>query len=345
MATLVSHSTPRKVLNFPTHLTHAVIRKHFPISCPDYPSGNLQRRFSMFTLVSSSDIGAEWELDYKGPWTGPDGKRAPTYRKELYSLTAIDSASKFIKTRLCINRVGVIQHLEEIRLFVAEKGRTLRILRTDNEFLTSAATHWAKRHNILFKASIPFEHDTVRVVERTHRTLQEMTVKALAFKPHLSSEYWGLAYEHSAILHNITSGHDGASPYSMWYDEPFDFVKTPILPFGFIVAAQKPLVSQTALSGRSKEAIFVGIAPQHTGGVILYNPTTKRTFIRHFFKYLSDDEPISTSYVVVDASTPIPATTVPSDSSSPSDDATQGSPIQRTIIHIFLSRFLALKLQ
>ena len=60
--------------------------------------------------------------------------------------------------------------------------------------------HWAKQHNIIFKVSIPFKHDTVRVVEHTHRTLQEMTLKSLAFKPHLSSAYLGIAYTHNLIL-------------------------------------------------------------------------------------------------------------------------------------------------
>ena len=129
-----------------------------------------------------------------------DSRPAPTFKKELYSYTAVDAHSRYIFTKLCPNRVGVIDHLESLRLFVASSGKILAVIRTDNEFLTSAAVHWAKQHNIIFKVSIPFEHDTVRVVERTHRTLQEMTVKALAFKPHLSSAYWGMAYEHCALI-------------------------------------------------------------------------------------------------------------------------------------------------
>ena len=31
----------------------------------------------------------------------------------------------------------------------------------------------------------------------------------------------------------------------------------------------------------------------------MFNPLTKRTFIRHSFRYLSDTEPVSTSYVAV----------------------------------------------
>ena len=45
--------------------------------------------------------------------------------------------------------------------------------------------------------------------------------------------------------------------------------------------------------------MFIRIAPQFAAGILLLNPVTKRCFIRHSFKYLSDIEPISTSYVVV----------------------------------------------
>ena len=125
-----------------------------------------------------------------------------------------------------------------------------------------------------------------------------MTVKSLAFMPHLSSAYWVMAYEHNAMLHNITYGNDNSSPYTLWHGKPFDLIQTPILPFRSVIAAHRPLADQTALSGRSQEAMFVGIAPNYAGGVTLFNPTTKRTFIRHSFKYLSDIEPVSTSYVV-----------------------------------------------
>ena len=126
-----------------------------------------------------------------------------------------------------------------------------------------------------------------------------MTVESLAFKPHLSSTYWGMAYEHNAVLHNINYGTNNSSPYMLWLGNPFDLIKTTILPFDSIIAAHRPLADQTALSGRFQEAVFVGIAPNYAGGVTVFNPTTKRTFIRHSFKYLSDIEPVSTSYVVV----------------------------------------------
>ena len=62
--------------------------------------------------------------------------------------------------------------------------------------------------------------------------------------------------------------------------------------------------TQHTLSGRSIESIFVGIAHDYAGGVVLFNPATKRSIVRHSFKYLNDNDPISTSYVVFDDSSP-----------------------------------------
>jgi hypothetical protein len=128
-----------KALNWPAHLTAAVLRKNFPDDCPDCPAANLQQRHPAYTPPSADNIGYEWELDYKGKWTDSNGRPCPTFRKELYSFTAVDTASKYIFTKLTVNRSGVIDHLESLRLFALNKGRQIKILRTDNEFITSAA--------------------------------------------------------------------------------------------------------------------------------------------------------------------------------------------------------------
>ena len=52
---------------------------------------------------------------------------------------------------------------------------------------------------------------------------------------------------------------------------------------------KKILILTTVLSCQSIEAVFVGsTAPDFAAGIVLFNPTTKRTFIRHWFKYMSD---------------------------------------------------------
>ena len=158
---------------------------------------------------------------------------------------------------------------------------------------------WALQNHIKILPSVPHEHDTVRKVERLHRTASEMVVKYLANKPHLSSNYWGFAYLHCIDLINIGSGSKNTpSPYYSWHNKALDFKLTPVLPFGSVIAAHRPLAEQTTLSGRSIEAIFIGIAHSHINAVLLFNPITKRTFVRHSFKYLSDELP-PTSYTDV----------------------------------------------
>ena len=122
-----------------------------------------------------------------------------------------------------------------------------------------------------------------------------MSVKSLFHKPHLSPAYWGMAYQHAADIQNITSGRDGLSPYALWHGHPFDLTAHPVLPFGSVIAAHKPLATQTALSGRSIEAVYVGIAHSYVEFLILFNPITKRSFVRHSFKFISEDEPVTTS--------------------------------------------------
>ena len=94
--------------------------------------------------------------------------------------------------------------MEALRLFALEFDWIIRYIRTDNEFITSTTTAWAASHKILFIPSIPHEH-TVRSVEQVHRMLQEMVVKSLALKPHLSPAFWGLSYLHRIDILNIIS--------------------------------------------------------------------------------------------------------------------------------------------
>ena len=110
--TLISPASPSKVANFPSHITPTVIRKHFPIACPDCPQENLQRHPSHYSATSSPSVGTEFEIDYKEKWTDANGCPAPTFQKDLYSFTAVDANFRYIFTKLCRNRVGMVDHLE-----------------------------------------------------------------------------------------------------------------------------------------------------------------------------------------------------------------------------------------
>jgi hypothetical protein len=280
-------------------LTPANIRKYFPKTCPDCPLGNLQDRHPPAVPVLDDTPGSTFEIDFKGKWTDKFGQPVKTFQGQLYTLTAVDSATGFVFSRLVKSRLSVVDHLEALRRFVAASDKTLRYIRTDNEFVTKLSRAWAASNNIIFQPSIPFEHNTVRQVERMHRTLQEMVVKSMANKPHLSPQFWGLAYLHCSHLHNLLPLRSSTtSPYSLWWKKPYDFHSFPILPFGSVVMGNIPLPQQTTLSGRAIENVYVGCSDLHAGAVKLFNLQTKRITIRHSFKYLSDVEPTSTTFII-----------------------------------------------
>ena len=64
-------------------------------------------------------------------------------------------------------------------------------------------------------------------------------------------------------------------------------LKQPLLEFGCIVMAHVPLALQGVLSGRAVETYYVGahINGRH-GGMLLYNPLTKKTIVRRTFRVL-----------------------------------------------------------
>ena len=181
-----------------------------------------------------SAIGSDWKVDLKGKWTGPDGKPSPTFGGQLFSFTTVDLSSEFVFSRLCRNRLSIVAHLEALRVFVAAKQRALRVVCCDNEFVTAAISAWATLNFVQLPPSVPHEHNTVRKIERVHRTLQEMVVKFIPLEPHLSPRYWGMCYLHCVDLLNIGPSTAEASPYSLWHEKPFDFTRFPVLSFGSV---------------------------------------------------------------------------------------------------------------
>jgi len=82
------------------------------------------------------------------------------------------------------------------------------------------------------------------------------------------------------------------SPYYLWYGKHNDFSKSPFLPFGCRIRAHTPASIQTKLSHNAQLHYYVGSAPFHKAGIMLYNPKTKQTIIRHSFTQLDSSDPI-----------------------------------------------------
>ena len=127
------------VKDFGSKLTPDQIRKHFPTACPDCPIGNLQLRHPPAVPVSVEQGACCFELDVKGKWMDAAGKPAKTFSGQQYSITAIDEETGIIFVRLSQTRVSLVDHLEDLRLFAVQVGKSLKVIRTDNEFLTKQA--------------------------------------------------------------------------------------------------------------------------------------------------------------------------------------------------------------
>jgi hypothetical protein len=158
-------------------VTAANIRKFFPTCL-------------LLFLSLMTPLDRLFELDFKGKSTDAAGK----LQGHLNTFTAVDASTRFIFAKLAKSRLSVVDNLGALRISVLNSNKTLRVIRTDNEFVTSLSKTSAKYHNIQLQPSIPFAHNTLRHVERLHRTLQEMVVKALSNKTHLSAQFWGLPY-------------------------------------------------------------------------------------------------------------------------------------------------------
>ena len=201
--------------------------------------------------------------------------------------------SSLLTTGVCIAKEppSVNHCLDHLNKFVTSKEHRITLIRTDNEFIQTQCLDFCHNNpsgRIELQGCIPYEHGQIGEVERSHRTLQDSTVKALHNKPHLEPKCWGMAYLDCLFKHNSFPKESLANrtPISFWDESPVDLLTTPYIPFGSIVMAHIPVELQTVLGGRSFRTYSVGCAPNHKGGLLLFNPQTKRYIIRRTFKIL-----------------------------------------------------------
>ena len=152
-------------------------------------------------------LGEAFEINFKGPWTAPDGTPTRSLSGNLYTFTALDLVTDYAFVACAPNRRGIIKHLQKLKNFAfRQTGNRLPALYSDNDFFTESIHQWAASDatlKIKLLPFIPYEHDLGRRVELLHRTLSDLTNKQLAFKDHLSSNYWEFSYSHAADLRNI----------------------------------------------------------------------------------------------------------------------------------------------
>ena len=128
---------------------------------------------------------------------------------------------------------------------VTSRGKVLKVIRSDNEFVTAVVTDWLHdKQGILILPSIPYEHDTVRTVERANQTM-DSTIN-LPRNKHLSRQHWAMAFTHALKIKNRLpfAALQGQSPFSLWQPEVLDPRCFPLQLYGTLVAAHIPLDTQ-----------------------------------------------------------------------------------------------------
>ena len=288
------------ISNLPSDLTVKTINKWFPI-CSSCSKGNMAAA-PLHSNPIDRDIkkGEEIEIDIK-VWQHNIKKDKPhsigrrrdkpvaSFSGATKTLTAIDKKTKYLFGFSLHATDKLLKYIIQIRNRILQKGRVLETIRIDNQFVTQEIRDYCNKPeiNITIKACIPYEHLETVNIERRHRTIQDGVVKDLD-KDHLDDRYCAMAYNNQLDVLNMMPDPDNPSTSAEieWEGKALDLLDTPILPFGTIVQAHIPLVLQTPLSGRSFEAIAVGMAKNHRHGIQLFNPKTKRIIIRRTIKVM-----------------------------------------------------------
>ena len=241
-------------------------------------------------------IGEEFQVDVK-EWQGEHKKPNKSFSGSNLSLTCVDAKSKFMYGNWIPNKTEetFLKIFKSLRHKVLNKGRVLKTIRVDNAFVTKAILDWGEKANITFLPCIPYEHRETSTVERDHRNLGDGVVKALD-QPHLTPKYIAFAYYHCVDTQNMLPSllSPATTPQLLWDNKKIDLRETPILPFGCVVKAHIPLNLQTVISGRCFDGIVVGRAAGHRGGLLIFNPRTRRTVIRRTYKIMGPEPVIST---------------------------------------------------
>ena len=115
-----------------------------------------------------------------------------------------------------------------------------------------------------------------------------------------------------------------STPYELWHGHKPDLLTMPMIPFGSIVMAHVPLKQQDTHGDRAILNYAVGTALRHKGakgGLILFNPLTKRDVIRRTYKIIGPTVPLQARpEYEIDEDGNVTITTVSQDTADPTSD-------------------------
>ena len=182
--------------------------------------------------------------------------------------------------------------------------------------MVAVVTDWLHdKREIRILPSIPYEHDdTVRTVERANQTMDNTITKILDLprNKHPSRQHWAMAFTHALKIKNRlpSAASQGQSPISLWQPEVLDPRRFPLHSYGTLVAAHITLDTQNNGSGRSILGYYVGFLEDHRGEILVFNPKTRTTTVRHTYKALGlvEEQRLDDIIYVIDSPSPVTMT-------------------------------------
>ena len=140
LATMLSIVSSSFIVNMYPDLTPTAIRKTFPYDCPACPAGQpAQRHQASVEIIQYTLPGQAFEIDFKGPWTAPDGTPTRSLSGNLYTFTALDLVADYAFVACAPNRRGIIKHLQKHKIFAFRHTvNRLCAIYSDNEFFSES---------------------------------------------------------------------------------------------------------------------------------------------------------------------------------------------------------------
>ena len=102
--------------------------------------------------------GNEMEIDIHCKVSDSTGRPSPSFSGALYWILAVCRATGLLWGKTLKTHKDLFQHLDKLHKWITSRGKVLKVIRSDHEFVTAVVTDWL--------------HEPPRVNESTLLTLE-----------------------------------------------------------------------------------------------------------------------------------------------------------------------------
>ncbi|KAI7961043.1 hypothetical protein MJO28_001532 [Puccinia striiformis f. sp. tritici] len=174
----------------------------------------------------------------------------------------------------CKRIAGTVISLGYFSAWDGKIGRSIKTLRTDNggEFISKVLDSFLKAGGIEHEYAVPYEHHQNGQVERTNRTLSELT-RSFLIHSKLPVTLWTHAMKHAAwVFNRVVHADDHMSPFEVVMKIKPSFAMLRV--FGCRAYAHD-IEHTKQIKARAAAVIHVGIS-EVSNGWLLWDPSTNK---------------------------------------------------------------------